>query len=226
MNQPQLPAAAIFDMDGVLVDSNPFHLQKWMDLLRARGIPFSADELPRQILGHRNDHAFRLFFGTEITREEIEQLSEELENIFRESFGPHARPLPGLETLLGELETAGIPMAVASSAMRPNIEFVVEKLGFQRFFPYRISGDDVKTPKPDPEIYLAAARMLSVDPTGCVGFEDSFAGIEAVKRAGMKCVAIASTFAMDDLRAETRADRVVRSFEDLSVEKLRALFSE
>lgn len=226
MKPSQLPAAAIFDMDGVLVDSNPFHLQKWMDLLRERGIPFNPDELPRQILGHRNDHAFHLFFGAEITPEEIKQLSAELEQRFREAFGPHARPLPGLDSLLVELQAAGVPMAVASSAMRPNVEFVIDRLGFRRYFQCRVSGDDVGAPKPDPEIYLATAKALGVSAEGCVGFEDSFAGIEAVKRAGMKCVAIASTFPVDALRSETRADVVVRSFEEISLKRLRALFSD
>ena len=217
-----LPAAAIFDMDGVLVDSNPFHLQKWMALLKDNNIPYNPDELPEQILGKRNDDAFRLFFGPKLTREEAHELSEKLEERFRAAFGPHARPLPGLEKLIRELEAAGIPMAVASSAMRPNIEFVVDALAFRRFFRVLVSGDDVRYPKPHPEIYLKTAHELGLNPAACVAFEDSFPGIGAARAAGMKCVAIASTFPLEDLRA--CADLTVPSFEDISLEKLRQLF--
>jgi beta-phosphoglucomutase len=218
-----LPAAAIFDMDGVLVDSNPFHLQKWMDLLEENHIPYSAKALPEQILGKRNDDAFRLFFGPQLTRQEMRHLGEQLEERFRAAFGPHAKPLPGLVPLMRQLEAAGVPMAVASSAMRPNIEFVVDALAFRPFFRALVSGDDVRFPKPHPEIYLKTAEKLGVDPKACVAFEDSFPGVEAVKAAGMKCVAIASTFPLEGLRA--RADLAVPSFEDLSLRKLQQLFA-
>jgi beta-phosphoglucomutase len=218
-----MPAAAIFDMDGVLVDSNPFHLRKWMDLLRESKIPYDPGELPEQILGKRNDDAFRLFFGPQLTPAERRRLSEQLEERFRAAFGPHAKPLPGLESLMRQLEAVGIPMAVASSAMRPNVEFVVDALGFRPFFRALISGDDVRFPKPHPEIYLKTAQQLGVQPAACVAFEDSFPGIGAVKAAGMKCVAIASTFPLEDLRA--CADLAVPSFEDLSIERLQHLFS-
>ncbi|MGH9430348.1 MAG: HAD family hydrolase [Terriglobia bacterium] len=219
------PQAAIFDMDGVLVDSNPFHLQKWTDLLNAHAIPYDASDLPRQILGQRNDHAFRYFFGPNLPAAENKRLSEELEQIFRDNFGPHAIPLPGLSKLIVECHDSGVPLAVASSAMRKNIEFVVDALKFRPFFKFMISGDDVKQPKPHPEIYLETAKRLNAKPEWCVAFEDSFVGIEAVKAAGMKCVAIASTFPFEDLQSQTRADRIVKNFKDLHLADLRSLFN-
>jgi beta-phosphoglucomutase len=220
-----LPAAAIFDMDGVLVDSNPFHLRKWEELLNERKIPYDLAQLPQQILGKRNDDAFRLFFGQEMTKEQRQQLGEELEAQFRKSFGPHVQPLPGSRTLLTEIQAAGIPMAVASSAMRPNIEFVIDMLGFRPFFRILMSGDDVRAPKPDPEIYLKTATELGVAPAASVAFEDSFPGVQAAKAAGMKCVAIASTFPIDGLRDQTPADLVVSSFTELSLARLQRLFA-
>ena len=115
-------------------------------------------------------------------------------------------------------------MAVASSAIPKNIEFVVDALGFRPYFHTMVSGDEVTHPKPDPEIYLKAAAKLGYEPGRCVAFEDSFVGVEAAKRAGMKCVGSASTFPIEDLRRETRADLVVASFESLDLERLRALF--
>lgn len=211
-------------MDGVLVDSNPFHLQKWIDLLNERGIPYDPATLPAQLLGSRNDTAIRRFFGVSVSPEETQRLSEKLEARFRRDFKPHARPLPGLAALIESSSRAGIPMAVASSAIPKNIEFVVDALGFRPYFRAMVSGDEVTHPKPDPEIYLKAAGKLGVEPGQCVAFEDSFVGIEAAKRAAMKCVGIASTFPLEDLRRETRADLVVTSFESLDLDRLRALF--
>lgn len=220
--QTELPAAAIFDMDGVLVNSNPYHLAKWVEFLDHHKIPYEEEELPELILGKRNDTAFRHFLGPDLTPEESHRLSEEIEENFRRVFKPHARPLPGLDALIKECHAAGIPMAVASSAVRANIEFVVDALGYRSYFRTMVSGDEVTHAKPDPEIYLMAANHLGIDPADAVAFEDSYVGIGAVKNAGMKCVAIASTFPFEKL--EPLADLVIPSFEDINLEKLRALF--
>jgi HAD superfamily hydrolase (TIGR01509 family) len=221
-NQLELPAAVIFDMDGVLVNSNPFHLEKWVHFLDHHQISYKTEELPELILGKRNDTAFRHFFGPDITKEKSRALSEELEAAFRKAFRPHARPLPGLDALIKECQAAGIPMAVASSAMRKNIDFVVDALGYRPYFRSIVSGDEVAHPKPDPEIYLKAAGHLGIEPADAVAFEDSYVGIGAVKNAGIKCVAIASTFPIE--RLQPLADLAVPSFEDINLEKLRALF--
>jgi len=219
-----LPAAAIFDMDGVLVDSNPFHLEKWIEFLNRHHVSFNRAELPKLILGQRNDTALRYFLGQDLRKEECRELEEELEAAFRVAFKAHAKPLPGLLDLILECSDAGIPMAVASSAMKKNVDFVVDALGFREYFFYVVSGDEVSIPKPDPEIYLKAAQQLGFEAAHCVAFEDSFVGIESAKGAGMKCVAIASSFPIQELRAQTNADLVVRSFEELSVVDLRGLF--
>jgi beta-phosphoglucomutase len=222
----RLPSALIFDMDGVLVDSNPFHVQKWIEFLHERGIPYNAEDLPKQVLGSRNDTAFRRFFGRDLREGEIEKLSEDLEARFRAAFRPHAQPLLGLKTLMDECRAEGIPLAVASSAMTKNVDFVVDTLKLRSYFASIVTGDDVSRPKPDPEIYIQAAERLTLAPAKCVAFEDSFVGIESAKRASMKCVAIASTFPAEELRSQTQADLVVKNFEELNLARLRALFKE
>lgn len=222
--QLELPAAVIFDMDGVLVDSNPYHLAKWIEFLDHHKISYKEEELPEQILGKRNDTAFRYFLGPDLTPEETHRLSEEIEETFRRVFKPHAKPLPGLDALIKECHAAGIPMAVASSAVRSNIEFVVDALGYRPYFRTMVSGDEVTHAKPDPEIYLKAADHLGIDPADAVAFEDSYVGIGAVNNAGMKCVAIASTFPIEKLAP--LATLAVPSFEEINLEKLRALFVE
>jgi HAD superfamily hydrolase (TIGR01509 family) len=211
-------------MDGVLVDSNPYHLQKWTELLKEHHVPFEAAALPKQVLGPSNDITLRFFFGGQTTAEEIARLSEELEAKFRRVFGPHARPLPGLHSLLAECQANGVLMAVASAAMSKNLDFVVDALALRPYFRCLVSADEVSHSKPHPEIYLQTARKLGIEPAFCVAFEDSPVGIEAAKRAGMKCVAIASTFPLQELRQQTRADLVVPGFEGLTLHTLQGLF--
>lgn len=224
-NPSYLPAAVIFDMDGVLVDSNPFHVQKWAELLTEHKIPFSEEELPRQILGQRNDRVFHLFFGSGMGETEMREIEARLEENFRRAFRLHAKLLPGLRDLAGELRSAGLPIALASSAMPQNIDFVMDTLRCRSYFSSVMSGDDVHQPKPHPEIYLKTAEKLGIDPAGCIAFEDSFVGIEAAKSAGMKCIAISSTFPAEELRDKTDADLVAPDFQKLSLPVLQSLFS-
>jgi len=128
--------------------------------------------------------------------------------------------------LMDECRAEGIPLAVASSAMTKNVDFVVDTLKLRSYFASIVTGDDVSRPKPDPEIYIQAAERLTLAPAKCVAFEDSFVGIESAKRASMKCVAIASTFPAEELRSQTQADLVVKNFEELNLARLRALFKE
>jgi beta-phosphoglucomutase len=219
-----LPAAIVFDMDGVLVDSNPFHLQKWAAFLEAHHIPFDPATLAKQTLGWRNDITFRLFFGPQLTSEDCQRLGEELEATFRKVIKPHAKPLPGLPDLLDECHRAGVLMAVASSAMLQNVEFIADALELRPYFHCLVSGDEVSHSKPDPEIYTYTAAKLGIEPARCVAIEDSFVGVESARRAGMKCVAIASTFPLEELRRQTQADLVVKGFEELNLATLRKLF--
>ena len=221
---PLLPAAVIFDMDGVLVDTNPFHVQKWEALLAEYGIAFDRKELPRQVLGPGNDPTLRHFFGERITAEDRQRLSEELEARFRRAFAPHARPLAGVERLIAECQDQGVLVALASAAMSKNVNFILDALKLRPYFHVVLTNDEITQSKPHPEIFLKTAQKLGLPPAACVALEDSFAGIEAAKRAGMKCVAVASTFPAPELRDRTQADLVIQTLEELNLQKLRRLF--
>jgi beta-phosphoglucomutase family hydrolase len=219
-----LPAAVIFDMDGVLVDTNPFHVQKWEALLTEYSIPFDRKELPRQVLGPANDPTLRHFFGERITAEDRQRLSEELEARFRRAFAPHAKPLAGVERLIAECREQGVLLALASAAMSKNVNFILDALKLRPYFRAVLTNDEITQSKPSPEIFLKTAGKLGLPPAACVALEDSFAGVEAAKRASMKCVAVASTFPAPELRARTQADLVVQTLEELNLQKLRQLF--
>ena len=220
-----LPAAIIFDMDGVLVNSNPFHLRKWIDLFHAHGIPFVEQDLPRIILGPPNEVIFRRYLGEDLSREKLAELGEELEANFRREIGPHACTFPGVRPFIQACHAEGIAMAVASAAIKKNVTFLIGALGLNGYFRELLAADEISHPKPDPEIYLKTAAKLGVAVSACAVFEDSFVGIEAAKRAGMKCVAIASTFSADELRSDSQADLIVPSFEAVSFQALHQLFN-
>lgn len=218
------PAAVIFDMDGVLIDSNPIHLQKWSEHLKEHQIPFNPAELAERVLGWRNDFPLKYYFGDDLTDEQIVKLSEELETKFRSAFEPRARSLPGLRKLIEEIHARGVPMAVASAAMAQNVEFVVDALGLRPYFRCLVTSDDVSMAKPHPEIYLTTARKLGVEPGACVAFEDTVIGVESAKGAGMRCVAVASTLSPEELRTRTQADLIVPDFSGITLHTLQKLF--
>ena len=219
-----LPAAVIFDMDGVLVDTNPFHVQKWEALLTEHGIAFDREALPRQVLGPGNDPTLRRFFGDRLTAGDRLRLGEELEARFRDAFGPHARPFAGVERLIAACYENGVRVALASAAMGKNVSFILDALKLRQCFHVVLTADELTQNKPHPEIYEKTAQKLGVPPAACVVIEDSFAGIEAAKGAGMKCVAVASTFPAAELRAQTHADLIDQSLDALKLEDLRGLF--
>jgi len=218
------PAAVIFDMDGVLVDTNPFHVQKWEALLMEHGIAFDRQALPKQVLGPANDPTLRHFFGNRITAEDRLRLSEELEARFRKAFAPHAKPQPGVEKLIAECHEQGVSVALASAAMSKNVFFIVDALKLRSRFHVILTADEISQNKPDPAIFTKTAQKLGLAPSLCVVIEDSFVGIEAAKRAGMKCVAVASTFPAPELRAHTPADLVVQTLEEIDLQELGRLF--
>ena len=226
MKGNSLPDALIFDMDGVMVDSNPYHIRSWMEFLDTHGISYEPAELPKQILGKRNDYLFRSFFGPEKSDAEIDKFIDEIEMGFRRSFLPEAKPLPGLTRLIEECHGAGIPMAVASSGPTENVHFVVDALKLRPYFQSVLTGNEVTHPKPHPEIYLKSAERLGIEAARCVAFEDSFVGLEAANNAGMKVVAIASAFPPAELESHGHADLIVGGFEELSLAALRNLFRD
>ena len=210
--------AAIFDMDGTLVDNTSAHIRAF-ELFCAR---YGVEEWRRKLdsaFGMGNDDIMRLIMPEEVIREKgLPALAEEKEAIYRELYAPEIVPVPGLVGLLEKLRDAGIRCAVGSSGCRKNVVFVLAKCGIAGFFEQTVCGDMVTRCKPDPEIYLTAAASLGVPPSECLVFEDAKAGIEAADRAGAGCiVAIATTLDRTTLETETAADLVVDDFRSAEV---------
>lgn len=208
--------AALFDMDGTLVDNTLAHMRAFEIFCARYGVTGWKEKLS-QAFGMGNDDIMRLIMPAELIRERgLASLAEEKEAIYREIYAPEIRPVEGLVPLLESLRAAGVRCAVGSSGCRANIDFVLEKCRIGEFFDVRISGDRVTRCKPDPEIYLTAAAALGMAPAECVVFEDAKAGIESARRAGVGCVvALATTLPREVLERETDADVIGTTFADL-----------
>ncbi len=215
----------LFDMDGVLVNNLEVHRAAFAEFFRRYGVERSFDELSR-VFGKGNDDIMGELMPKEVVeRVGIRELGYEKEAIYREIYAPIIEPQPGLLAFLAEAEEAGLRSAVGSSGYRVNVDFVLEKCRIGRYFEAIVAGDEVTRCKPDPEIYLTAAAKLGLKPEECVVFEDAEAGIEAAKRAGIKVVALATTFSREFLEG-TEADIIVDDFRDVSVAMLQQLLKQ
>jgi beta-phosphoglucomutase family hydrolase len=211
--------AVIWDMDGVIVDTAPYHLKAWQEALSRRGVKFTEADF-RHSFGQRNDTIIRSAMGEDTSRELIEAISQEKEESFRQRIGQHIQPLPGVIALIKSLQEHGFKMALASSAPIANIELLTRSLGIDSCFQTIISDQDVTKGKPDPQGFELAARKLGVEPTNCIVIEDAVAGVTAAKRAGMHCLAVTNTHPATSLAA---ADLIVDTLEAVSVHDLEEL---
>jgi beta-phosphoglucomutase family hydrolase len=214
----------LFDMDGVLVNNLEIHRQAFAEFFRRYGVERTFDELSR-VFGKGNDDIMGELMPRDIVeRVGIRELGCEKEAIYREIYAPIIEPQPGLLEFLADAEHEGLQCAVGSSGYRANVDFVLDKCNIERYFKAAVAGDEVTRCKPDPEIYLTAASKLGLKPEECVVFEDAEAGIESAKRAGIKVVALATTFTREFL-ATTDADMIIDDFRDINVDMLRKLIS-
>lgn len=186
--------ALLFDMDGVILDSNPLHRESWTEYNRRQGVE-TTEESMLGMYGKRNDMLVRDFLGQGLTDAEVKAHGHAKEALYREMMRPRIQEflVPGLEAFLRV--HAGIPKAVVSNAEPANVEFTLREANLRHYFRFTLDGSQVKNPKPHPEIYLKAAEMLGVEPRECVVFEDSHGGVTAGVAAGMRVVGITTTFA-------------------------------
>jgi beta-phosphoglucomutase len=207
--------ALVFDLDGVVVDSNAVHSASWREYLRrcAMEVPEGFD---RRMFGRRNDDIVRDVFGGDLGLAAVLQHGAEKEKVYREMMGPALRDhlVPGVASFLERHRDA--PMAVATNGERANADFVLDGSGLRKYFRAVVDGEQVERPKPDPEIYLRAFRLLDAAPANCVVFEDSLAGVQAARAAGAHVVAVNTAHAACELAP---VELNVRDFLDPELER-------
>ena len=211
--------AVIWDMDGVIADSGPYHLAAWQEIFAKKGVKFTAADF-KHSFGLRNDDIIRNTLGKDISQAEVDAIAGEKEITFRRLAGDKIKPIPGALELLRLLKDNGFSMAIASSTPVENIELVTGTLGIADSFQALVTGHDVTEGKPNPRVFLLAAGKLGVKPANCLVIEDAVAGVTAARRAGMACLAVTNTHSRQKL---AEADLVVDSLEKVTIEDIKGL---
>ena len=204
--------AVLWDLDGVLVDSAPFHFQAWRELLASLGRELSEADF-RRTFGLRNDAILRDLLG-DLSPAEMERLAARKEGLFRQAARGNISALPGALALLRLLRERGLRLALVSSTPHANIDLVLRSLEVETAFDVVVGEEDVTQGKPDPEGFLLAAERLGVPRGECVVIEDAPMGVEAAKRGGMRCVGVVCGRPREAL---AKADLVVETLEDPAV---------
>src|SRR5215216_6991187 len=185
--------AVLWDMDGTLLDSADYHWLSWREALAREGFDLTRERFAESF-GRRIDATLRGYFGEEFPQGEIERISEIKESRYREMVRAKGiELLPGVGRWLARLKADGWRQVVASSACLLNVETILEALGIRHYFDAIVSAEDVERGKPNPEVFLVAARKVDAMPARSIVVEDSPAGIEAASRAGMRSIGVLST---------------------------------
>ena len=209
---PPSPAtrAVIFDLDGVLVDSEGLHVDAWKTLFARHGIEVTDQEY-RDAVGMLDADWIAGLFGRRGQQTDPEWWQAAKRRVYRDILAANVRLFPGVDVLVRALHAAGLRLAVASSSWRENIHTVLDATGLAHCFAVLTGKEDVRRHKPHPEPYLRTARALAVPPAACTVVEDSDIGIEAARRAGMRCIAIPNSLPPEQLAA---ADAILPSLEN------------
>jgi len=207
--------AVIFDMDGVMVQTAPQHLAAWRQVFAEMGREFSKEEF-RATFGRRNQEILRHILGEGISEVQVEVLGRKKEEHYRALVRGEVEAAPGFIPLLEALRDNEFKIAVGTSAPRQNVELILDVLSVRERLDVVVTAEDVDRGKPDPETFLLAAQRCNIEPKGCVVFEDSVAGIEAARAAGMRCIGVGRP----DI---AKADLMVDSLAKVTIPLVRSL---
>ena len=215
-------SAIIFDVDGVLVDTVPFHFRAWQRMFAEVGIPFGKDEY-KMINGIPRDTGVELILQASATPKRIQELGDRKQHYYLESISQHPpQPLSGIRSILSEIRRAGWRMAAASSSK--NAAVVLSAARIAAYFDAIITGYDFQHPKPHPDIFLTAAHRLGIKPCEAVVVEDAAHGVRAAIAGGFYSVGIVGSESADDL-CVAGASVIIDTTDDLTMDLFRGLGS-
>jgi beta-phosphoglucomutase len=215
-----MQSGVIFDVDGVLVDSYRPHLESWQRAVVKRGLSMSEDDFARTF-GKRSREIIAQLWPGKFDDAAIRQLDDEKEAEYRDILAAHFPEMEGASDLIAALHGQGFKLAIGSSGPPENVELVRRTIRHGEMLSAAVSGKDVTRGKPDPEVFLTAAKKLRLEPSRCAVVEDAPVGLEAARRAGMAAIGITGTAPREALAKH--ADVVVDSLRQLNPTMIASL---
>jgi beta-phosphoglucomutase len=217
----------IFDMDGVVIDSNPYHKIAWEKFLRGQGFRFDDQLFNNVLSGRTAPTSLRMLFGEDLPEDRMNRYMEEVDRNYQAILTQNnkIRPIAGIHEFLGQIRGNGHRLALATSAPVLNIEIGLRKLKLEETFDPIVGKVDVTHGKPHPEVYLTTLERMGMAAENCMVFEDSIPGIQSARSAGIRVVGVASGHSRQEL-LEEGASMVVDDFRGLRLEQVMALFGQ
>lgn len=214
--------AVIFDMDGVICHTNPYHSLAFREFFAARNLAPTDEEFAEHMFGKSNSYILSHFFKRPVAGAELLEMEQEKEGLFRKIYEPYVEPIKGVVEFMTDLKQHSVKLGVATSAPYANLELILSKIDIREKLGSIMASEDVKKHKPDPEVYLKSAKNLDVTPDQCLVFEDSFSGITAALNAGMRVVGVLSSHTKEELPP---CNLYIDDYTDLSYHKIIELFN-
>ena len=216
-----MPHAVIFDIDGVLVDSYRAHFESWRRLAAERGLEVT-EAMFAACFGRTSRDIIRGWWGDAVGDAEARALDERKEALYRDIVRADFPAMDGAVELIESLHAGGFKLAVGSSGPPANVDLVLAKLNRDGRFSAKVTGEDVTRGKPDPQVFLVAAKRLGVPPGSCAVVEDAKAGVAAANAAGMASIGLTGT---TDRAGLAHAKLVVASLRELTAERIKRLLA-
>ena len=209
-------------MDGVIVDNNPVHVEAWKIYAERLGFELTPEKIRNDLYGRTNADAFRRLYRDDLDDPEYQRLSQEKEALYREMYKATIAPVSGLMDFLENMKVNRVPMAIATSAIPENVDFVTSELGISGYFDVIVNETHVTRGKPDPQVYLLTADKLKHRPSYCIVIEDSLSGVQSGLSAGCKVIGLTTTHSREEL-SDTHL--VTENFTSLNFDELQALMA-
>ena len=215
--------AVIFDMDGVIIDSNPLITSGWTSFFLRHGINITNDQLKNYVYGRTARDTLSLIFEREIDENSLAAYISEVADQVRELYVSEGKIIPGLPSLIDDLKSNLIPLGLATSGSPEDVKVVLGIANLVADFSIILDSSTTHQPKPNPEVYLRAAKLLNTVPGNCCVFEDSFPGIAAAKAAGMKVIGVTSTYSKAELK--DLVDHTVSDFTEINSDMIKKILN-
>ncbi|MGC6479590.1 MAG: HAD family hydrolase [Flavobacteriaceae bacterium] len=207
--------AAIFDMDGTLVDSMPYHHQAWIAFLDQQQLNISPEVFERDYHKGTMIEVMARLFPTVQDEAQLRTIGNKKEALFRRIYHPHLHPIAGLKVYFEKLYSQKIPLGLSTMGDQNNIDFTLAGIAMEHFFQATTGGHQVRLGKPAPEIFEATAHKLKINPKDCLAFEDTQSGIRSAQAAGMEVVGVATQFTKSTLLEELGCLAAIEDYEEM-----------